>query len=199
MEIISTSSTRHRGDATSKPLRADARRNRDAIVAAARTAFAHGDDGIRFDDFAGRAGVGAGTLYRHFPTRESLAAAVYREEADALCRLARDASADVAPGEALGRFLRGYVAYLDEHRALTRALIAASGSTALMEGAGDLEAAVLGLLARETAAGGIRADVDPGAVLVAMHGIGATQDRPRWRQEADGVVTALLAGLRVGR
>jgi len=67
-----------------------------------------------------------------------------------------------------------------------------------MDGAGDLEAAVHELLARETAAGGIRADVDPGAVLVAMHGIGATQDRPRWRQEADGLVTALLAGLRVG-
>jgi hypothetical protein len=65
-----------------------------------------------------------------------------------------------------------------------------------VESARELEGAVHELLARETAAGGIRADVDPGAVLVAMHGIGATQDRPRWRQEADGVVTALLAGLR---
>ncbi|MBT1610948.1 TetR/AcrR family transcriptional regulator [Curtobacterium flaccumfaciens pv. poinsettiae] len=74
-----------------KPMRADARRNRDAIIAAARTAFER-DEQLRFDDFAGRAGVGVGTLYRHFPTRAALAAAVYRGEVDVLCRRARDST-----------------------------------------------------------------------------------------------------------
>ena len=72
-----------------KPVRADARRNRDAILTAARTVFEH-DETLRFDDFAARAGVGVATLYRHFPTREALAAAVYEGEVAALCENSRD-------------------------------------------------------------------------------------------------------------
>ena len=76
-----------------KPLRADARRNRDTLIAKARELFADGCFDLRFDDFAKLAGVGTGTLYRHFPTREALAEAVYREELAAICDRARDRQA----------------------------------------------------------------------------------------------------------
>src|SRR5689334_762447 len=79
METISICQRRHRVT-TAKPLRADARRNRDALLAKARELFASGCFDMRFDDFARLAGVGTGTLYRHFPTRAALAEAVYREE-----------------------------------------------------------------------------------------------------------------------
>ena len=73
-----------------KALRADARRNRQAILDAAKAVFER-DEQVRFDDFAAHAGVGVGTLYRHFPTREALAAAVYEGEVAALCARARSA------------------------------------------------------------------------------------------------------------
>jgi AcrR family transcriptional regulator len=178
------------------PLRVDAQRNRDAIVAAARTAFATGDADIRFDDFATLAGVGTGTLYRHFPTREDLAAAVYLAEAGALCDLARELAAASSGSGALEDFLGAFVSYLDTHRGLARALAAASGSAALAEGGRELEDAVRELVDAEVAAGAIRDDVEPGAVLIAMHGIASTLDRPSWRSEADSVIALLSEGLR---
>src|SRR4051812_48351302 len=92
--------------AETKPLRADARRNRDALVAKGRELFAAGDESLRFDDFAGLAGVGTGTLYRHFPTRESLAAAVFAQESATLCELARTLRQSLPAGEALSVMLR---------------------------------------------------------------------------------------------
>ncbi len=181
-----------------KPLRADAQRNRDAIVAAARAAFATDAHHLRFDDFAPLAGVGTGTLYRHFPTREALAAAVYRDEAAGLCDRARELGAELPAAEALTVFLREFVAYLDEHRSLARTLVAASGSEVLAESGRDLENAVGELVARAVAQEGIRTDVDAGSIMVALHGISATQDRPNWRKEADGVIALVVNGMRQG-
>ena len=90
-----------------KPLRADARRNREALIAKARELFADGHFDMRFDDFAKLAGVGTGTLYRHFPTREALAEAVYREELTAMCARARELQATLPAMEALAAFLHG--------------------------------------------------------------------------------------------
>src|SRR6187551_402254 len=93
-----------------KPLRADARRNRDALLATAREVFDSGDFfDLRFDDFARLAGVGTGTLYRHFPTREALAEAVYHEEVATLCDRLRQLRAALPAAEALAAFLRGMV------------------------------------------------------------------------------------------
>lgn len=181
---------------TVKPLRADAQRNRDAIVAAARAAFAADAADIRFDDFAELAGVGTGTLYRHFPTRSDLAAAVYLDEADALCALAEHLGATLPAADALESFLHAFVAYLDENRGLARALIAASGSGALAEGGQDLEAAVRGLVDDGAAKGALRDDVDAGSILIMMHGISGTFERENWRTDADSAVTLLCAGAR---
>ncbi|MFD4668850.1 TetR/AcrR family transcriptional regulator [Lentzea sp. NPDC058450] len=182
-----------------RPLRADARRKREALLAQARELFDAGTFfELRFDDFAKLAGVGVGTLYRHFPTREALAEAVYREEVAALCGRVRTLR-DTMPAEAaLASFLRGFVDYLDAHRGLAQTLATLMGtrSSALAEGSQALEEAVLGLLDVAARDGAIRRDVDGGAVMMALHGIGAAHDRPNWRVEADGVVTLLLDGLR---
>ncbi|WP_410624352.1 TetR/AcrR family transcriptional regulator [Amycolatopsis sp. cmx-8-4] len=181
-----------------KPLRADARRNRDALVAKAREVFdAGGFFDLRFDDFARLAGVGTGTLYRHFPTREALAEAVYHEEVTALCDRARRLRATLPAQEALAAFLRGMVDHMDAHQGLARTLatLMTTGSSALAEGSQALEQAVTELVAAAVKGGSVRDDVGAGAVMMALHGIGAAHDRPDWRAEADGVITLVLDGL----
>ncbi|KXK63027.1 TetR family transcriptional regulator [Micromonospora rosaria] len=180
-----------------KPLRADARRNRDALIAKARELFAGGCFNLRFDDFAKLAGVGTGTLYRHFPTREALAEAVYREEITAMCDRARELRATLPADEALEAFLRGFVDHLYSHEGLARTLatLMATRSGALAEGGQALHQAVADLLA-DARTGTVRDDVGAGAVMVALHGICAAYDHPTHRADADGVVTLLLAGLR---
>jgi AcrR family transcriptional regulator len=184
---------------SAKPLRADARRNHDALVATARQVFDAGRFfDLRFDDFAALAGVGTGTLYRHFPTRGALAEAVYREEVASLCDRARDLRATLPAAEALAAFLRGMVDYLDSHRGLARTLatLMANAAGAQAEGGRALEQAVTELVADAVRAGTVRDDVGTGTVMMALHGIGAAHDRPDWRAEADGVITLVLAGLR---
>ncbi|WP_123605574.1 TetR/AcrR family transcriptional regulator [Micromonospora sp. Llam0] len=188
-----------------KPLRADAQRNRAALLATARKVFATGAFfDLRFDDFARLAGVGTGTLYRHFPTREALAEAVYREEVATLCGRARDLQATLPAAEALATFLRGMVDYLHAHAGLARTLAtlmttgasASTGSGTLAEGSRALEQAVTDLVAAAVSSGAVRDDVSAGAVMMALHGIGAAHDRDDWRAEADGVITLVLDGLR---
>ncbi|MFF5248808.1 TetR/AcrR family transcriptional regulator [Streptosporangium sp. NPDC000095] len=184
---------------TAKPLRADARRNREALIAKAREIFDTGDFfDLRFDDFAQLAGVGTGTLYRHFPTREALAEAVYHGEVAALCDRARRLQATLPAAEALATFLRDVVGYLDTHQGLARTLatLMATRSGVLAEGSRALEQAVTDLVTAAVKTGAVRDDVDAGAVMMALHGIGAAHDRPDWRAEADGVITLLLDGLR---
>ncbi|CCH29537.1 TetR/AcrR family transcriptional regulator [Actinosynnema sp. NPDC047251] len=186
---------------TPKPLRADARRKREALLATARQVFDAGDFfDLRFDDFARLAGVGTGTLYRHFPTREALAAAVYHEEVATLCDRARRLQATLPADEALATFLRGMVEHIDAHQGLARTLatLMADRSGALAEGGQALEQAVTDLVAAAVKDGTARDDVGAGAIMMALHGIGAAHDRPGWRAEADGVITLVLAGLRDG-
>ena len=184
--------------ADAKPLRADARRKRDALLAAARDVAEAGDFfDLRFDDFAQLAGVGTGTLYRHFPTREALAEAVYREEVDALCNHARQLLATLPAAEALATFLRGMVEHMVAHEGLARTLATLmAGSGALAEGSRALEQAVADLVDAAVTDGAVRDDVDAGAVMIALHGIGAAHARPDWRAEADDVITLVLDGLR---
>jgi AcrR family transcriptional regulator len=182
-----------------KPLRADAQRKRQALLATAREVFdAGGFFDLRFDDFARLAGVGTGTLYRHFPTREALAEAVYHGEVATLCDRARQLQATLPTAEALAAFLRDMVDHMDAHQGLARTLatLMADRSSALAEGSRALEQAVTDLVSAAARDGSIRDDVDAGAIMMALHGIGAAHDRPDWRSEADGVVTLMLDGLR---
>lgn len=183
---------------TAKPLRADARRNRDALVAKAREIFDAGGFDLRYDDFARLAGVGTGTLYRHFPTREALAEAVYREEVATMCAHARDLRATLPPDEALEAFLRGFVSHLHAHQGLARTLAAlmSTRSEVLAEGGEALTRAVGELMTAAAEAGTIRDDVGIDSVMTALHGISAAYDRPGGPAAADGVVSLVLDGLR---
>jgi len=105
-----------------RPKRADARRNYDALIAAAREAFTQDDAGASLEDIARRAGVGIGTLYRHFPTRKDLLAAVYEEEVQAICSSADD-FAGLPPWEALVGWLRRFTEYAVTKHALMDALM----------------------------------------------------------------------------
>jgi AcrR family transcriptional regulator len=179
--------------AEERALRADARRNRDAIVAAARNVFDR-DEQLRFDDFAARAGVGVGTLYRHFPTREALAAAVYEGEVKTLCDRANNPTR--TSGENLDDFLRRFVEYVLAHAGLARVLAAVADPAIFADGGIELERTVADLLARAADDGAIRGDVAVGAVMIVLHGITSAIDRPLWASESRAAVELLLAGLR---
>jgi len=183
---------------TGKPLRADARRNRDALLVKARELFANGCFDLRFDDFARLAGVGTGTLYRHFPTRAALAEAVYREEIAAMCARARELRATLPAMEALAAFLHGFVHHLHTHQGLARTLatLMAARSDALADGGRELDRVIADLLAAGVDEGSIRDDVGAGAVMMVLQGICAGCDRPGSRADADGAVTLMLDGLR---
>jgi Transcriptional regulator len=176
-----------------RQLRADARRNRDAIVAAARVIFER-DEQLRFDDFATRAGVGVGTLYRHFPTREALAAAVYQGEVAALFDNARESERPAA--DVLESLLRGFAEYVIAHGALARTLAGLVDPQVQADGGSELERMVAELIARGVAEGAIRRDALPGAVMVILHGIGSAADRVNWPEEARAAVELMIAGLK---
>lgn len=192
-----------------KPLRADAQRSRAALVAKARELFDTGEFfDLRYDDLAALAGVGTGTLYRHFPTRQALAGAVYGQEILALGDRARELQATLPAHEALGAFLPAMVAHMNAHQGLARTLAsllaAGSGPSSgeLIEGTRVLEDVVTDLLnaamQEGTVRGDARAEVLAGSVMIALHGIGAAHDRPGWQAEADALITLVLAGLRSG-
>lgn len=176
-----------------RPLRADARRNREAIVAAARAAFERGDAELRFDDFAALAGVGVGTLYRHFPTREALAEAVYRDEVVALCDLARRLLAERPPREALAAFLHGFVSRLADRDGLARSLggLIRGRPEVQAEGGRALGEAVAEIVDAARADGATRLTV--GGVMMALHGISAGYGGAGWREDADALVSALVS------
>jgi AcrR family transcriptional regulator len=105
-----------------RPKRADARRNYEKVVAAAREAFAEGGTATSLEEIARRAHVGIGTLYRHFPNRQALLEAVYVDEVEGLCRSAADL-AELPPWEALVGWLHRFVAYLATKQALAQELL----------------------------------------------------------------------------
>ncbi len=163
---------------TSRPMRADARRNHERIVTAARDAFADHGPGAPLDDIARRAEVGPGTLYRHFAGREALIEAVYRADVERLNRRASELAAELPPLDALTAWLREEVAYVSRDRGLGAALKAAidqdSETYALCKRLmRDAAAAVL-VPAQE--AGVVRGDLEPRDLLLLGHGLGVAAE-----------------------
>ena len=173
---------------------AAAAENRAALIMAAREIFAEQGVDAPLSAIAKRAGVGQGSLYRHFPTREALAAAVYEGEMTALFDEARDPSRSAVDN--LEAFLRGFVEYLVAHGGLARTLAAVVDPAVQAEGGSELERTVADLLARAAADGAVRADVAAGAVLIVLHGIGSAADRPHWASESRAAIELLINGLR---
>lgn len=188
-------------DAAVRPLRVDAARNRDKILEAAAELF--GDEGTdaSLEEVARRAGVGVGTLYRHFPNRTVLIEQVYRRSVDELCSEAPRLAATLPPGEALEAWILGFVTYVGRKKGLATALRGALGDDASaifadvharLKAAGDV------LLVTAQDAGVVRTDVETMDVLRAVSGVcSATadaQDPERTRR----VLRLLLDGLRYG-
>ncbi|MEO3751841.1 helix-turn-helix domain-containing protein [Streptomyces sp. B6B3] len=177
--------------AVRRPRRADARRNFDALLRAAREAFAeHGTD-ASLEDVARRAGVGIGTLYRNFPTRQHLFEAVYVGEVEELCRSAEEA-AELPPWEALASWLRRFVSYSATKRAIYEALSRDSEIVATCRT--SIYAAGEPLLARAQRAGEVREDLGFDDLLRLISGITAarvTDDAQR-----DRILTIALDGTR---
>jgi AcrR family transcriptional regulator len=147
--------------------RADARRNVERLVAAARAAFTEHGAEASLDDIARRAGVGPGTLYRHFPTRQSLIEAVYRDGVTALCAEGDRLLEAEPPAAALFDWLRAYVAYVAEKRGLANSLmVTIDKNSPLMA---DLHAMIgatgTALLDRARAAGAVRGDLELNDVI----------------------------------
>ena len=181
-----------------RPLRRDARESRDKLVAAARAEFASRGVDASLEKIARDAGVSIGTLYRHFPTRDALIMAVYRDEVDTLCGTARTLRDSLPGDEALAAFLREFVDFVQARHGLAHTLAALMATRAeeFSEGSRELEQAVTDLVAAGVADGTLRDDITAGAVMVALHGVGGARDRPDWRAEADGVITLLVDGMR---
>lgn len=183
-----------------RPLRADARRNRDRLVEEAAAAFAEHGVEASLEEIARRAGVGIGTLYRHFPTREHLVEVVYRREVEALCAAAADLSRDLPPDVALAEWMQRFVDYVATKRGLAASLkiLLTTNSTMFADSAGRVSQALRRLVDAAIAAGAIRADIDAADVLHAISGIYSTPAAPDWRDRSRRLVALLMDGLRWG-
>jgi AcrR family transcriptional regulator len=162
--------------------RADARRNYDRLLAAAAAAFAeHGADDVSLEEIARRAGVGIGTLYRHFPNRQALLEAVYKDQVDGLEVLAAKLVVAESPGEALAEWMRAFVAFGKTKRSLSSALVATIGkdSELISRCSMMLRGCTEALLERAQQAGEARADVRSADIVRLSHGlIMATEAMP---------------------
>ena len=189
--------TEERSQTPRKP-RADATRNRDRLLAAARTVFNQDGPPASLEAVARKAGLGIGTLYRHFPTREALYEAVYRREVDQLVELAARLSAELPPTEALRHWLAANVEFIATKKGMAAALAMVShkSSESIASALDRLRAALGGLLRRATEAGDLRGDLDAEELLLALVGICYAQEGPDWRTKVLRVLDVLIAGLR---
>jgi len=185
---------------TARKLRADAVRNRERVLAAAKAVFSAGGAEASLEAVARRAGVGIGTLYRHFPTREALYEAVYQHEVQQLCELAERLKDEASPVEALRRGMRAIVEFVATKKGMSAALaLAVTGFSELhARSSPRLEKAARILLERAVAAGEIRADIDPGDLMRAVVGMCLVHNQPGWQASVLPLVDVLVDGLRVG-
>jgi AcrR family transcriptional regulator len=185
--------------ATLRRPRADAVRNRDRVLEAAKIVFSAGGPEASLEAVAKRAGVGIGTLYRHFPTREALFEAVYRREVQQLGELAEALKSEADPVEALRRWLRSNVEFVATKKGMSAALaLAVQSSSELTAFSFDrLTKAVGALLDRAVAAGEIRSDISPEDLLRALVGMCYLHDQPGWQKSVVRLLDVLVDGLRV--
>jgi AcrR family transcriptional regulator len=182
-----------------RTLRADAQRNRDRLLEVAAHAFAAGGD-VTLEAIAREAGVGIGTLYRHFPTREALVEAAYRNELDRLCDAAGDLLRVHPPEAALRIWMDRFVDYMTTKRGMKDALraVVASGGNPFAHSR-DRMVEALGLLLRAgTAAGTLRPDADASDLLAGLSGVSLAAGEPGQRAQAGRLLDLLVDGLRFG-
>ena len=183
--------------AARKP-RTDAQRNRQRLLEVAKQAFTRLGANASLDDIAKQAGVGPGTLYRHFPTRDALIEAVYRAEVEKIAAAARDFAEAMPPLEALRAWMLSFVDHIAAKQIIAPALNSlVGGPTKLYEGSRSQIGAAIDLLARRAIhSGDIRSDVVPFDLLRALIGVAFVPSGPDWQQSAKRLVDILIAGSR---
>jgi AcrR family transcriptional regulator len=185
------------GERVRKP-RADALRNHDLLLEAAKASFAGSGAEVSLDEIAQRAGVGIGTLYRHFPTRDAIVEAVYRREVEQLADAANRLAATLPPGEALHAWMRLFVDYIATKKVIAPALKAmVGGASELYASSGArINGAMARMVERARSAGEIRADSDPGDLLRALAGFTHFNTGADWEASARRLIDILMDGLR---
>jgi AcrR family transcriptional regulator len=181
--------------------RADGERNRAHVLATARTVFTEKGSGASLEEIARAAGVGIGTLYRHFPTRDALVEAVYRNEIERLAEAAARFAETHSPVEALRAWMRLFIDHMATKQVMAEALNSIMGGTsALYATSGDqVKAALSRLIDSAVAAGDIRLDLDPLDLLRAIAGVASASPNPDWEEGAKRLVDILIAGVRIPR
>jgi AcrR family transcriptional regulator len=192
MESISTMDE---ASLDTRPLRADARRNRDKLLDVAAAAFAEAGAGVSLEDIARRAGVGIGTLYRHFSTREHLVEQVYRHEVEALGASADELARTHAPDAALAEWMQRFVFYIAAKRGMADSLrILLTTNSDLFAKASGLMSVTLQRLLDAAAAGG---DITAADLLQVLSGLYSAPAGPDWQDRARRLIGLLMDGLRV--
>ena len=190
--------------ATKRPLpaqrkpRADAERNRDRVLEVAKEAFTRSGADASLDDIAKQAGVGAGTLYRHFPSREALIEAVYRTEVEKLAAAEPKFAETMPPIEALRAWMLLFVDYIATKKIIAPALNTLVGghSKAFEASYSQIWEAIRALVKRAIKSGDIRKDLDAIDLLRALIGVSNVASSPDWQQSARRLVDILITGSR---
>ena len=180
-------------------MRADARRNRQRLLDAALQVYAErGADDASLDEIARRAGVGIGTLYRHFPTRQALLEAVYRDQVEELCAVARELHGEAPPEQALERWLRALMAFATTKKNLSSSLMSGPNKSEVATSCSAMvREAATRLLAEAQATGQVRGDVDAIDLLRMSHALAIAADQPYSHpDQGERLMSVLLAGLR---
>ena len=197
MQVFKGMAAKRSKTAVRKP-RADAQRNRERILSIAKQAFTQYGVNVSLDDVARQAAVGAGTLYRHFPTRDSLLEAVYRTEVEKLALAEKQLTETLPPIEALRAWMLLFVDYIAAKQIIAPALNTMVGKPSkLFDASGTLiKTAIGGLVSRAIKSGDVRADLDPLDLLRALVGVSNVASMPDWSQSAKRLVQILIAGSR---
>ena len=178
--------------------RTDAQLNRERLLEVAKEAFTRSGANASLDDIAREAGVGAGTLYRHFPTRDALIEAVYRTEVEKLATAERRFAAAMSPIEALRAWMLLFVDYIATKQIIAPALNAhVGGPSKLYETSrAQIQGAIGALVKRAIKNGDIRGDLEPFDLLRALIGVSNVASGPDWQQSARRLVDILVTGSR---
>jgi len=181
--------------AARKP-RADAERNRNRVLEAAKEAFTRSGADASLDDIAKQAGVGAGTLYRHFPSRDQLLEAVYRTEVEKLAAAEQKFAETMPPIEALRAWMFLFVDYIATKKIIAAALNTLVGGQSKVFEASHAQIwdAIRALVKRAIKSGDIRKDLDPIDLLRALIGVSNVASSPDWQQSARRLVDILITG-----
>jgi AcrR family transcriptional regulator len=183
---------------TDRKPRADAQRNRERILEVAKEVFTRDGAAATLDDIARQAVIGPGTLYRHFPTRDSLIEAVYRSEVEKLAAAEQRFAATMAPIESLRAWMLLFIEHVSSKKLIMPAMdTVAGGAARLIEGARSLtHTTFVVAVKRAMASGDLRADTNPDDFVRALVGVFHTTALPGWEQSARRIVDILIAGSR---